>query len=77
VRLRLSVHERRFGRVLGALREGARTTWDVTNALFPGRLPLDTFLAVSEVIGHLDVLEMEGEIVGEPADGVTRWHLAR
>ena len=77
VRLRLSFHERRFGRVLGALREGARTTWDVTNALFPGRLPLDTFLAVSEVIGHLDVLEMEGEIVGEPADGVTRWHLAR
>lgn len=59
---RLAFHQRRLDRILEALRAGARTTWDVTLPLFPGRSPLDTFLAVSEVIGHLDILEMEGYI---------------
>jgi glyoxylase-like metal-dependent hydrolase (beta-lactamase superfamily II) len=70
---RLAFHERRMVRVLDVLRDGARTTWAVTNALFPDRTPLDTFLAVSEVIGHLDLLEMEGWIKGEMVDGVVHW----
>jgi glyoxylase-like metal-dependent hydrolase (beta-lactamase superfamily II) len=70
---RLAFHEQRMARVLDALRNGARTTWAVTNALFPDRTPLDTFLAVSEVIGHLDLLEMEGWIEGEMVDGVIHW----
>jgi glyoxylase-like metal-dependent hydrolase (beta-lactamase superfamily II) len=70
---RLAFHERRMVRVLDVLRDGARTTWAVTNALFPDRTPLDTFLAVSEVIGHLDLLEMEGWIEGEMVDGVVHW----
>jgi len=70
---RLAFHERRMLRVLDALRDGARTTWAVTNALFPDRTPLDTFLAVSEVIGHLDLLELEGRIKGEMVDGVIHW----
>jgi glyoxylase-like metal-dependent hydrolase (beta-lactamase superfamily II) len=70
---RLAFHERRIARVLDALRGGARTTWAVTDALFPDRTPLDTFLAVSEVIGHLDLLEMEGRIAGEMVDGTVRW----
>jgi glyoxylase-like metal-dependent hydrolase (beta-lactamase superfamily II) len=75
VRQRLDFHERRLARVLDAIRDGARTTWDVTQALFPGRPPLDTFLAVSEVIGHLDLLEIRGKIVGETADGAIHWRL--
>jgi len=72
---RLAFHERRKDRVEHALRNGARTTWDVTQALFSGRSPLDTFLAVSEVIGHLDLLEIDGRIVGEDRDGVIVWRL--
>ncbi|MDD3828970.1 MAG: hypothetical protein PHY79_23630, partial [Anaerolineae bacterium] len=45
-----------------------RTTWDVTQVLFPGRTPMDTFLAISEVIGHLDLLEREGRIAGDDED---------
>jgi glyoxylase-like metal-dependent hydrolase (beta-lactamase superfamily II) len=75
VQERLLFHRRRIGRILQALRRGARTTWDVTNALFPGRSPLDTFLAISEVIGHLDLLEMEGRIEGEQTDGMIIWRL--
>jgi hypothetical protein len=47
----------------------------VTRVLFPNTSPLDTFLAVSEVIGHLDLLEMEGRIVGQNVDGVLVWRL--
>lgn len=47
----------------------------VTARLFPSRSPLDTFLAVSEVIGHLDLLEMEGKIVGAFANGIRLWNL--
>jgi len=73
---RTAFHVRRLGRVLEALHAGAHTTWEITQALFPGRQPLDTFLAVSEVVGHLDVLEMEGKIVAERRDGSVAWRLA-
>jgi glyoxylase-like metal-dependent hydrolase (beta-lactamase superfamily II) len=72
---RLDFHQQRVARVLDALHSGAQTTWDVTHSLFPDRSPLDTFLAVSEVIGHLDLLEMEGRIVGEENRGVIFWKL--
>jgi len=72
---RLAFHQKRMDRIKAALRNGARTTWDVTQALFRDRSPLDTFLAVSEVIGHLDLLEMENKIVGENRDGVLVWSL--
>jgi len=70
---RLAFHEQRLAQVLAALSDGARTTWDVVHILFPNRSPLDTFLAVSEVIGHLDVLEMEGKIRSDVLDGITQW----
>jgi hypothetical protein len=73
VRRRLLFHQQRVVRVLETLHNGARTTWDVTEALFPNRSLLDTFLAVSEVIGHLDLLEMEGRIASQKAHGVLLW----
>lgn len=73
VHQRLDFHQHRLGQVMDALHNSARTTWDLTHSLFPDRTPLDTFLAVSEVIGHLDLLEMEGKIVGQKVDGVLLW----
>jgi len=73
---RLDFHERRLERVMDTLRRSVCTTWEITGTLFPNRTPLDTFLAVSEVIGHLDVLEMEGKIVGQKVHGVFRWRAA-
>lgn len=75
VERRLAFHERRAERVLAALREGARTTWDVTQILFPDRSPMDTFLAVSEVIGHLELLESVGRIKGGDAGEITCWEV--
>jgi glyoxylase-like metal-dependent hydrolase (beta-lactamase superfamily II) len=70
---RLAFHRQRLDRIVEALRAGARTTWDLTQTLFPGRSPLDTFLAVSEVIGHLDVLEMEGRVGRRSGGDVDEW----
>jgi glyoxylase-like metal-dependent hydrolase (beta-lactamase superfamily II) len=75
VRQRLAFHQRRMARVLDALHGGAHTTWDVTHALFPNLSPLDIFLAVSETIGHLELLEMEGTITGKEVNGTIRWRL--
>jgi glyoxylase-like metal-dependent hydrolase (beta-lactamase superfamily II) len=72
---RLAFHERRAARVLEALGHGEASTWDVTTILFPDRSPLDMFLAVSEVVGHMELLEIEGQIEGRERDGVIRWRL--
>jgi glyoxylase-like metal-dependent hydrolase (beta-lactamase superfamily II) len=75
VRRRLAFHDHRMATILGVLHSGASTTWDVVQTLFPDRSPLDTFLAVSEVIGHLDLLEMNGIIQGETVNGARNWHV--
>ena len=72
---RLEFHRSRVDSVARALQAGARTTWDVTQVLFPGRTPLDTFLALSEVIGHLDLLEREGRIAAEQNGDAIAWRL--
>jgi glyoxylase-like metal-dependent hydrolase (beta-lactamase superfamily II) len=75
VQQRLSFHERRVERVAAALGNGVSTTWEITLDLFPNRTPLDTFLAVSEVIGHLDLMLAEGRVVREEVGGIDRWRL--
>ena len=77
VRQRIEFHRRRMARVLEALQQGARTTWDVTQTLFPDLSPLDTFLAISEAIGHLDLLELEGKIANTEPGGIAVWELTR
>jgi glyoxylase-like metal-dependent hydrolase (beta-lactamase superfamily II) len=76
VEQRLAFHDQRIEHVASALRNGSSTTWEITLALFPDRSPLDTFLAVSEVIGHLDVMQLEGRVLRDQADGIDRWRLS-
>ncbi len=75
VERRLAFHRQRMARILDTLDEGA-TTWDLVQALFPSRSSLDTFLAVSEVIGHLDLLELAGRIIAQERDGILHWSRA-
>lgn len=42
-----------------------RTPYEVCQALFPDLTARDVFLGISEVVGHLDVLEDEGRVVVE------------
>jgi glyoxylase-like metal-dependent hydrolase (beta-lactamase superfamily II) len=76
VRRRLAFHGRRLESVLMALETGTQTTWEVTEKLFPDRTPLDSFLALSECLGHLELLELEGRVVASNKGQEVFWTLA-
>lgn len=46
--------------IRGILSKGARTPFQIMNQLFPELPDSELFLAISEVMGHLEVLEEEG-----------------
>ncbi len=72
---RLAFHDERARQIAKLLQNGARTTYDLTLSLFPHLDPVNRFLAVSEVIGHLEVLELQGEVISAVEDGVRRWQI--
>ncbi len=63
-------HEVRKKKALKFLRKTPGTAYDVCNHLFPKLDPLHTFLAMSEAIGHIDILEEEGAVELEVKDGL-------
>lgn len=67
---RLCFHRERQDRILELLADGPKVAYHIAQALFPGLSPIDTFLAISEVIGHMDVLEEEGRVVQMHRDGL-------
>ncbi len=63
-------HEVRKKKVLRFLGKAPGTAYDVCGHLFPKLDPLHTFLAMSEAIGHIDILEEEGAVEVEARDGL-------
>jgi len=59
---RFRFHKERQDRILEILADGPKSAYHIAQALFPDLSPMDTFLAISEVIGHMDVLEEEGRV---------------
>jgi glyoxylase-like metal-dependent hydrolase (beta-lactamase superfamily II) len=70
IRERLSFHHRRQARILSLLDGGGRSAYQLAQSLWPTLSPLNVFLALSEVIGNLDVLEDDGRVVQVPRDGL-------
>jgi hypothetical protein len=77
IQKRLSFHEERADRILETLDERALTAHQIAGAFFPHLDPINAFLAISEVIGHLQWLEVEGQVVQSRRWGVARWRAAR
>lgn len=73
---RLAFHRERARQVLTVLEEGERSAYEVSLALFPHLDPINRFLAVSEVIGHLDWLEEQGRVSSRMDGRVRRWSRA-
>jgi len=73
---RLEHHASRSAYIASLLADSPLTAYELCMRLFP-KLPLpQLFLGLSEVIGHLDVLELEGRVGETPqADGSVRYHL--
>ncbi len=62
VRQRLHFHERRAEKILLMIGDEERSAFQIAEPLF-GRLKgIDSFLALSETIGHLDWLEEQGRV---------------
>jgi glyoxylase-like metal-dependent hydrolase (beta-lactamase superfamily II) len=74
---RLSFHEERADRILNTLAEGDLTAYQIAGELFPDLDPINTFLAISEVIGHLQWLESEGEVAQSRRAGEAHWRVVR
>ncbi len=72
---RLAFHDGRARQIAHLLQNGARTAYDLTLSLFPRLDPVNRFLAVSEVIGHLEVLELRGEVVSVVEEGTRFWQI--
>jgi glyoxylase-like metal-dependent hydrolase (beta-lactamase superfamily II) len=63
-------HERRKLQILRKLEAGALCPWELAKLLFPKVYESQAYLVMSEVIGHLDLLEDEGKLVYEERGGV-------
>lgn len=74
IRQRLSFHEERAGRILQMLDEEALTAHEIAGLCFPDLDPINAFLAISEVIGHLQWLRARGLVAQDRrARGAARW----
>jgi len=69
----LAFYGKRQARIREVLDERERTAWEVSVALFPGARPADAFLAISETVANLEVLEERGEASRSLVDGVYRF----
>ncbi len=74
VRKRAAFPQRRAEKIYAALSAGPRTLWQLTEPLF-ARLTrgIDFFLAISETLAHLDLLESEGRVESLCRDGLVTW----
>ncbi len=75
IRQRLAFHEERAGRILETIGEEALSVHEIVGRLFSGLDPINHFLAISEVIGHLQWLEVEGRATRREQDGVACWRI--
>ncbi|HKZ13950.1 MAG TPA: MBL fold metallo-hydrolase [Solirubrobacterales bacterium] len=69
---RLASTERRKEKLLRLLGEGPRSGYELAQSMWGNIAVTQAFLTLSEVIGHMDLLEAEGR-VREVGDGVIRF----
>jgi glyoxylase-like metal-dependent hydrolase (beta-lactamase superfamily II) len=70
---RLDFHRKRADKILAVLDGDEKTLYELTLPLFPNLRGLDMFLALSEVLGHVDLLEKEARIERVERDAMTYW----
>lgn len=73
VEMRLAMHAQRAERLRALCAEQPRTLYALVRALFPRLQQPEMFLALSEVLGHLDLLVRDGKAFAELHDGVAIW----
>lgn len=64
-------HLKRKAAVARRLDAKGKTPYDIAHEVYPHVTGYDTFLAVSEIVAHLDLVVHDGDAVVEERDGVT------
>ena len=73
VRKRAGMSDRRANKILRAL-DGERTAAEVGRELWRHVPVTQAYLVLSEVLGHLDLLEARGRVIQRAGDdGIVRW----
>ena len=67
---RLAMHERRAAKLAGLIAEQPRTAYALAQALWGNVAVTQAYLALSEVLGHVDLLVDRGEVAEDVRDGV-------
>jgi hypothetical protein len=71
---RVRFHRQRAEKIAALLGDnGPQTAFQIATVLFSDLSGIQIFLAVSEVIGHLDILEEDGRVVSQQGNGVVRY----
>ena len=75
IRQRLGFHEARADHIWGVIGDRVFTAHEIAGVLFPHVDPVNYFyfLAISEVVGHLQWMEAEGRVMHDEHAGVARW----
>jgi glyoxylase-like metal-dependent hydrolase (beta-lactamase superfamily II) len=73
VQQRVDFHHQRAKRILHLFDEGEHNLWQLTEKLFAHVPKTEKFLALSEVLGHVDILEDQGHLGREYRDGILFW----
>jgi glyoxylase-like metal-dependent hydrolase (beta-lactamase superfamily II) len=70
---RVAFHRARLNHIEQQLECCAETPWEICNLIFPELKAVDVFLGMSEVIGHLDILEAEGRVRRDESGDLVRY----
>jgi glyoxylase-like metal-dependent hydrolase (beta-lactamase superfamily II) len=70
---RIAFHKKRAHRILEYFDE-PHNLWQITQKLFNHIPDPEKFLALSEVLGHIDILEEEGQLQRDYQNGVVFWN---
>jgi glyoxylase-like metal-dependent hydrolase (beta-lactamase superfamily II) len=70
---RLALHERRAAKLGRLIAERPRTAYELAHALWGDIAVTQTYLTLSEVLGHTDLLVNAGRVREQEADGVVRF----
>lgn len=72
---RMKMHERRAAKLLASLSGQPKTAFELAEEMWGDVATSQAFLAISEVVGHMDLLIEEGSVTEHPPDarGVVRF----
>jgi glyoxylase-like metal-dependent hydrolase (beta-lactamase superfamily II) len=73
---RLRMHERRAAKIAGMVEAGPLTAYEIAQELWGNVAVTQAYLALSEVLGHIDLLLERGDVVEHDDDGVVRFGAA-